>query len=116
VYVQKALCHSRLFSKIHYSYVKSLDHLYFHSLFTRRRHFGECFVVNVHNDFKWCPSLLETVGISVPIRNFRDVSLFTAGSSYESCPASWCASHENNIFKDTYVFINQQVTFTLVIF
>jgi hypothetical protein len=42
--------------------------------------------------------------------------LFTAGSSYESCPASWCASHENNIFKDTYVFINQQVTFTLVIF
>jgi hypothetical protein len=44
------------------------------------------FLVNVYDCFKFCSSLLETIGIHVPIRNFRDFPLFTVGSSRKTCP------------------------------
>jgi hypothetical protein len=36
-------------------------------------------IIIVYNGFKFCPSLFETVGIHVLIRNFRDFPLFTVG-------------------------------------
>jgi hypothetical protein len=38
----------------------------------------------VYNDFKFSPSLLETVDICVPTQYFRDLSLFTVGSTRKS--------------------------------
>jgi hypothetical protein len=44
---------------------------------TRMRQLDAIFRINVCSGFTFCPSLLETVGIRVPTRNFRDFSLFT---------------------------------------
>jgi hypothetical protein len=33
------------------------------------------FLLNVYNGLKICPTLLETVGLRVPNRNFRDFKL-----------------------------------------
>jgi hypothetical protein len=46
-----------------------------------RRQLNALFLVNVYNGFKFCPLLLETFGIRVAIRNFRDISLFTLAQS-----------------------------------
>jgi hypothetical protein len=56
------------------------------------------------------PSLLETVGIHVPVRNFRDFPLFTVGSSHKTCPSARSASAANTICKDIVVFSKQLVT------
>jgi hypothetical protein len=37
------------------------------------------FLVNVYSDLKFCPSLIETDGIRIPIQNFRHLPLFTVG-------------------------------------
>jgi hypothetical protein len=68
------------------------------------------FLVNVYNSFKFCPSLLETVGICVPIRNVRELPLFTAAFLHKSCPSARCASAAHVIFKDTDIFRKQVVT------
>jgi hypothetical protein len=83
-----ALCQNRFFPQIHYSHVNALEHLNFHTLSSGRRHLDALFLVNVYTSFKFCPSLLETVGIHVPVRNFRDFLLFTVGSSHKSCPSA----------------------------
>jgi hypothetical protein len=56
----------------------------------------------------FCPSLLETVGIHIPVRNFRHFPLFTVGSSNKS-PAARSASVANTISKDTDIFRKQLV-------
>jgi hypothetical protein len=66
------------------------------------------FLVNVC-DCKFCPSLLETVGIRVLIWNCRDLFLFNAVFSVKSCPPARCASVENTIYKDD-IFREQLVT------
>jgi hypothetical protein len=105
-----ALCQNRFFPQIHYSYVNALEHLNFHTLSSRRRHLDALFLVNVYTGFKFCPFLLETVGIHVPVRKFRDFLLFNVGSSHKSFPSARSASAANTICKDTDVFSKQLVT------
>jgi hypothetical protein len=42
--------------------------------------------------------------------NFRDLSLFTAGSSCKNCPSARNASAANPVFKDIYTFIKHLVS------
>lgn len=42
------------------------------------------FFYSDYSPFKYCPSLLEAVGIPDPTQNFRDFSLFTDGFSRET--------------------------------
>jgi hypothetical protein len=95
-----ALCQNCFFPQIHYSYVNALEHLNFHTLSSRQRHLDALFLANVYAGFKFCPSLLETVCIYVPVRNFRDFPLFIVGSSHISCPSARSASATNTICKD----------------
>jgi hypothetical protein len=62
-----ALCRNRFFPQIHYSYVTFSDYLNFHSLCCRRCQLDVLFLVSIYSGFKFCPSLLETVGICIPI-------------------------------------------------
>jgi hypothetical protein len=66
--------------------VNVLEYLNFHTLASWRRHLDALLLVNVYADFKFCPSLLESVGIHVPVRKFRDFPLFTVGSSHKVVP------------------------------
>jgi hypothetical protein len=68
------------------------------------------FLVNAYNGFECCPSLLETVSIRVPIRNFRDFPLFTVVSSHKSCPYARCTSAANTVCKYIDVFRKLLIT------
>jgi hypothetical protein len=69
-----ALCHNCLFPLILYSCVNDLV-VNVHTLCTTKRHLDAPIFVNVYNWFKFCSPWLHTVGIRVPIRNFRDFTL-----------------------------------------
>ena len=70
-----SLCHRRFFSHLPYSYV-ALNHLKLRTLSDRRCHLDALFLFNVYNGSIFCPILLETVGLRVPNRNFRDFKVF----------------------------------------
>jgi hypothetical protein len=58
------------------------------------------FLLDFINEFKFYPSLLETIGIHVPTRNVRYFPLFTVYSSRKTCLSVRCASKANNVCKD----------------
>jgi hypothetical protein len=91
-----SLCHRRFFSHLPYSYV-ALNHLEFHTLSDRRCHLDALFLLNVYNGSKFCPTLLETFGLRVPDRNFRDFKLFHVDLNRRNCPSARCASAANAI-------------------
>jgi hypothetical protein len=74
------------------------------TLHIRRRHSGALFGINVYNDAKYCPSLLETVGIRVPTRNIRNFTRFSC--SFSHCPSAGCVSYANAVCKSTDTFEN----------
>jgi hypothetical protein len=104
------LCQNGFFPQIHYNYVNAVKHLNFHTLSSKQRHLHALFLVNVYTGFKFCPPLLETVGIHVPVRNFRDFPLFTVGFSHKSWPSARSASAANTICNNIDIFSKQLVT------
>jgi hypothetical protein len=83
-----SLCHRRLFSHLSYSYANVLNYLKFRTLSDRRWHLDALFLLNVYNGSKFCPTLLETVGLRVPNRNFRDFKLFHVNLNRRNCPSA----------------------------
>jgi hypothetical protein len=73
------------------------------------------FSVNFYNGFKFCPSFLEAVGISVSIPNFRDFPVFAVGFSFEIYPFAGCASAGNTVCKDIDVYRKQLVTISHIL-
>jgi hypothetical protein len=73
------------------------------------------FLVNVYNDFKFCLSLLETVGIRVPIQNVWHFPRFTTVFSHKCCSSAVHVSAVNTICKDTYIFRKQAVTLNYIL-
>jgi hypothetical protein len=63
-----------------------LNYLKFHTLSDRRCHLDALFLLNVFSGSKFCPTLLETVGLRGPNRNFRDFKLFRVDFSRRNCP------------------------------
>jgi hypothetical protein len=55
------------------------------------------FLLNVYNGSKICPTVLETVGLRVPNRNFRDFKLFHVNLNRRNCPSARCTSAANAI-------------------
>jgi hypothetical protein len=62
------------------------------------------FLVKVYSGCKFCPCLLETVGIEAPSRNFTNLPLFTVGSSRKSCPSARRASAASNVCEDVDIY------------
>jgi hypothetical protein len=92
-----SLCHRRFFSHLTYSYANVLNHLKSHTLSDRRCHLDALFLLNVYNGLKICPTLLETVGLPLPNRNFRDFKLFHVNLNRRNCPSARCTSAANAI-------------------
>jgi hypothetical protein len=75
-----ALCFNRFFfPHVHYSYEYSLasEQLKLHTLRMRRQHLDALFFTQVYPGSKFCPSVLEIVGLRVPARYIRDFTLFS---------------------------------------
>jgi hypothetical protein len=67
------------------------------------------FLTQVYSGSKFCPSVLEIVGLRVPagfIRNFR---LFSSSSSCKHSPSARLASAANDICRDVDVFAARHV-------
>jgi hypothetical protein len=87
--------------------VSTLHHLNFHSLSSRGHHSDALSLVDIYNSFKFCPYLLETVGIRVDIRNCRQCPSFTVVSSHKGC---WTASAANIVCENIDMFMKVLVT------
>jgi hypothetical protein len=61
-----ALCFNLFFPQFHCSYALDLDQLKFHTQRKRRYHLDALFITLVCRGFKFCSSLLESVGGRVP--------------------------------------------------
>jgi hypothetical protein len=86
-----ALWHNIFFEYMEYRYDKLLKRLYLLTLHNRRRHFDALFLINVFSGAKFCPSILETVGLQFPARKLIIFNLFTYSSSH--CPsARWIST------------------------
>ncbi|PNF35161.1 hypothetical protein B7P43_G08774, partial [Cryptotermes secundus] len=58
-----ALCFKRFFPQVHYNYSLALEELKLHTLCTRRHCLDALFLIQVYFGSKFCPSLLEIVGL-----------------------------------------------------
>jgi hypothetical protein len=85
-------------------------HVCFHTLCNGRCLIDALFLVRVHNVFKSCFSLYETVGIRVPTRHFRDFPLFAVGFSRKTCLSATCVSAANTVCIDTNIFSKNLIT------
>jgi hypothetical protein len=92
-----ALCHRRFFQDVEYHYDIIFKKVNLETLHMRRRHFDALFLINAFFGTKYCPSVLETVGLRVPTRNIRNFTTFSC--SFSHCPSARCASAANAISK-----------------
>jgi hypothetical protein len=73
-------------------------------LHKRRYHLDALFLIQVYRGLKYCPSLLEAVGLRVPSRYLRDFSMFRFSPSLKNCPSARYASAANVVCRDFDVF------------
>jgi hypothetical protein len=62
------------------------------------------FLAQVFRGSLHCPSVLEIVGLRVPVRRTRDFPLFSVYSSSKNCPFARCASAANVVCNAVDVF------------
>jgi hypothetical protein len=96
-------CYNLFLPHVHCSYAKALEYLKLHTLRNRRYRLDAIFLIQVYCGLKYCPSLLEAVGLRVPTRYLRDFSMFIFSPSLKNCPAR-CASAANVVCRDFDVF------------
>jgi hypothetical protein len=97
-----ALCHNRSFQDVYYHYNNILDKLNLQTLHVRRRHIDALFLINVFRGTKFCPSVLQAVGLRAPTRMIRNVSTFSCSSSH--CPTARCVLAANSVCKFVDIF------------
>jgi hypothetical protein len=90
-----ALSYNRFLRHVYYSCAKVLDYLKLHTLPKRRHRLDVLFLIQVYRGFKYCPSLLEAVGLRVSTRYLRGFSMFNFSPSLKNCPSARFASAAN---------------------
>jgi hypothetical protein len=85
--------HYSFFYDIEYHYDITLEKLNLQTLHIRRRHIDALFLINSFCGTKYCPSVLETVGLRVPTRNIRNFTTFSC--SFSHCPSARSVSAAN---------------------
>ena len=72
------------------------------------------FLTDVFNGLKYCAALLETVGLRVPNRNFRDFSLFNVDFKRRISPSDRRVSKANVIDSDIDIFTGRSVSVHMI--
>jgi hypothetical protein len=99
-----ALCRNHFFSQVDCGYDLALEQLKLHTLHKRRYRLDALFLTQVYRGSKFCLSVLETVGLWVPVRYIRDFSMFSACSSSKNCPSAKFDSAANVVCSDVDIF------------
>jgi hypothetical protein len=105
-----AALYNRFLPHVHYIYSNALEYLKLHTLRKRRYHLDALFLIQVYLGSKFCPSVLETVGLRVPTRHLKDFPLFCVCPAIRNCPSARCASVANVVCRDFDVFRKQNVS------
>jgi hypothetical protein len=109
-----ALCFYRFFPGAHYCYSLALEELKLHTLRMRRHRLDALFLTQVYLGFKFCPSVLEIVGLRVLL----DISVIfhCSMSSFHVKIIPLLDVHQLLIlFAGTLTYLEPE-TFTLIIF
>jgi hypothetical protein len=109
-----ALCYYRFLPHVHYGYANALEYLKLHTSRKRRYHLDALFLIQVYRGLKYCPSLLEAVGLRVPTRYLGNFSMFNFSPSLKNCPSARCASAANVVCRNFDAL--KKILFPLVIF
>jgi hypothetical protein len=64
-----ALYYNHFLPQVHYTYCNALEYLNLHD--TTWNHLDALFLIQVYLDSKFCPSVLENVGLRVPTRHLK---------------------------------------------
>jgi hypothetical protein len=100
-----SLCHHRFCSHIDYSYVMFSINLLEITYLKCSEAFPKCFFNGCFQWFKYCPTILETVGLRVPNRNFRELVCLTLSLLMSYIYGSPCkARNLNVVYMWTYVW------------
>jgi hypothetical protein len=111
-----APCHNRFFFQdvsYHYNIINILDKLNMQTLHVRWRHIDTLFLINIFRGTKFCPSVLEAVGLRVPTRNIRNFSTLSCSSSY--CPTAKCVPAANSVGRFVHIFNNLYLSWRNVV-
>jgi hypothetical protein len=73
-------------------------------------HLDALFLTHVYPGSKFCPSVLETVGLWVPPRYIREFSVLSVRSFSTNFPSPRCASAANAVCRDVNVFRTKTVS------
>jgi hypothetical protein len=99
-----ALRFNRFFPQVHYCYSLALEELKLHTLRVRRHGLDVHFLTQVYLGSKFCPSVLEILGLRVSARYIRDFTSFNVCSSCKNCSSARRASAANVVCRDVDVF------------
>jgi hypothetical protein len=81
-----ALCFNRFFPQVNYSYSLALEKLTLHTLRMMKHHLDALFLIQVDIGSKFCPSVLEIVGLRVPSRYIRDLLCSVSAPQVKTVP------------------------------
>jgi hypothetical protein len=93
-----AICQHRFFTHGHVTYEDFLKFIKLRSLHGRRLYQDALFFISVYSGLKCCPSLLDTTGIRVLARNFRN------SCTCKNSPSARCVSAANRVCTDIDIF------------
>jgi hypothetical protein len=71
-----------MFQDVEYHYDTILEKLNLQTLHIKHRHLRALSFNNTFIGIKYCPPMLETVGIRVPTRNIRNFTTFSSSFSH----------------------------------
>jgi hypothetical protein len=92
------------------NYDRILSHLNFRTLYSRRQHLDDLFLINVFKDKIYFLSIMDTVGIRVPTRQVREFYIFSLSSALCHSPSARCVV-ANDICKFVGVFGKKRCLF-----
>jgi hypothetical protein len=109
-----ALCYNPFLLHVHYSYAKALEYLKLHTLRKRRYHLDALLLIQDYRGLKYCPSVLEAVGLRVPTRYLRDFSCSILALHLKSVLLKYV--HQLLMLSAGTLMYLKQILFPLVIF
>jgi hypothetical protein len=104
-----AFCYNHFFPEVHYCYSLALEELKSHTLRIMRQRLNALSLIQVYLDSKFCPFVLEIVGLRVPARYIRDFPLSNVCSSCKHWPPARCESAANVACRDVKLFVMKKV-------
>jgi hypothetical protein len=111
-----ALCFKRFFNpEVLHCYSFVLEELKLLTLRVRRHRLDAFFLTQVYSGSKFCPSVLEIVGLRVSAGYIRNFKLFSFSSSCRHSPSARFASAANDIYRDIDVFGARHVLLNLLV-